>query len=76
MIKTRTYNTKTTQVKGWATADKRGHIEVIDTLTGYAFCIDLKKNPRITIFENSDEHNFGSCVTQMTINKGKVTVSN
>lgn len=77
MLKTRTYNTKTSQIAGWNTTCKRSQIEVIDSLSGYAVHICLGKNPRIFVFEGSDEHNFGAMVADLKVNAktGEVTLS-
>ena len=62
MKKIRVYNTKLTEIKGWPTSDKRGAVDIIDEKNGFAFSISFGKSPKIEVFKNSSEEDFGQLV--------------
>lgn len=57
MITYRPYNTKLKPVSSWHTEDKTPSVEIHDPENRYVFEIVFGPNPKIAVFENSDEHN-------------------
>lgn len=62
MKKIRAFNTKLIQIKNWEITSKKKSVEIIDEKNGFAFCIRFGKRPKIQVYNNSCEENFGDLV--------------